>query len=156
MSEFTQQQLIYQETLRIKPNLVCCFNAQLKKSDEYKTIDFLTMDEQKQFRCYKIINSLQNFNERISGDFLGDFNYYIMPKSVYEQIKGKTEYGIGVYITEKNTIKNVEPARRKTVYEHERNRYCYNMLKSMQKYTDFYIKNKERDKNKNANSANHT
>ena len=47
----------------------------------------------------------------------GDFNYYVMPRKVYEAVKDMLPYGVGVYVTDEDcrlALYSVKQARRKS------------------------------------------
>ncbi len=65
-------------------------------------VDYLTYDTKGIWRCYEIKSTLTDFrnkNARIT--FVGHFNYYVMPKELYEQVKDEIPKHVGVY-TESN------------------------------------------------------
>lgn len=54
--------------------------------------------EKGDFYCYEIKSSVDDFNSPNGHNFIGDFNYYVMKEEIYEQVKDKIPYRIGVYI----------------------------------------------------------
>lgn len=56
--------------------------------------------EKGDFFCYEVKSSVPDFYSKNGHNFLGDFNYYVMPRDVYEQIKNKIPYKVGVYVPE--------------------------------------------------------
>ena len=76
--------------------------------------------EKGDFYCYEVKSSVEDFHSKNGHNFLGDFNYYVMPEEVYEKIKDEIPYKIGVYVPEdKNyrgdwfNLKSVRKAVRK-------------------------------------------
>lgn len=60
------------------------------------------------------------FDSKNGHNFLGDYNYYVMPEGVYEQIKAELPYGVGVYVPGRlhhgkdwYDLKSVRKAKRK-------------------------------------------
>lgn len=51
-----------------------------------------------QFYCYEVKSSVEDFHSKNGHNFLGDYNYYVMPEEVYEQIKKEIPYQVGVYV----------------------------------------------------------
>lgn len=43
--------------------------------------------EKGDFYCYEVKSSVEDFHSKNGHNFLGDYNYYVMPEEVYEQIK---------------------------------------------------------------------
>lgn len=54
--------------------------------------------EKGDFYCYEIKSSVEDFNSKNGHNFIGEFNYYVMPEDVYEKVKKKIPHGVGVYI----------------------------------------------------------
>ena len=76
--------------------------------------------EKGDFYCYEVKSSLEDFRSENGHNFLGDFNYYIMPEDVYNKVKGEIPYKVGVYVPsgkyrsgEWYNLKSVKKARRK-------------------------------------------
>ena len=61
-------------------------------------VDFMTMDCKEIFRCYEIKISKADFKSKHGHNFVGHFNYYVVPKELYESIKDEVPKEIGVYI----------------------------------------------------------
>ena len=53
--------------------------------------------EKGDFYCYEIKSSVEDFHSKNGHNFLGDYNYYVMPKDVYEKIKKEVPWGVGVF-----------------------------------------------------------
>ena len=47
---------------------------------------------------YEVKSSVEDFHSKNGHNFLGDYNYYVMPEEVYEQIKKEIPYQVGVYV----------------------------------------------------------
>lgn len=62
--------------------------------------------------CYEVKSSIADFNSKNGHNFIGDFNYYIMPEDVYESVKEKIPWGIGVYIPDGNGLRCIKKAYR--------------------------------------------
>lgn len=76
--------------------------------------------EKGDFYCFEVKSSVEDFHSKNGHNFLGDFNYYVMPEEVYEKVKNEIPYRIGVYIPDgKNyrgdwyDLKSVKKAVRK-------------------------------------------
>lgn len=53
--------------------------------------------EKGDFFCYEIKSSVEDFRSPNGHNFLGDFNYYVMPEDVYLTVKEEIPWAIGVY-----------------------------------------------------------
>lgn len=54
--------------------------------------------EKGDFYCYEVKSSAEDFHSKNGHNFLGDFNYYIMPEDVFEEIRNEIPYGVGVLV----------------------------------------------------------
>lgn len=75
--------------------------------------------EKGDFYCYEVKSSVEDFHSKNGHNFLGDFNYYVMPKDVFEKVKDEIPYGIGVYVPTDESLEfqapltSVKAAKRK-------------------------------------------
>lgn len=76
--------------------------------------------EKGDFYCYEVKSSVEDFHSKNGHNFLGDFNYYVMPQEVYERVKNEIPYKVGVYVPEEMNyrgewydLKSVKKASRK-------------------------------------------
>lgn len=53
--------------------------------------------EQGDFYCYEIKSSVDDFNSKHGHNFIGDYNYYVMPLDVYYSVQNRIPFGVGVY-----------------------------------------------------------
>lgn len=61
-------------------------------------VDFLTMDTKEIFRCYEIKVSKADFYSKCKKSFVGNYNYYVLTKELYEIVKDDIPDYVGVYI----------------------------------------------------------
>lgn len=54
--------------------------------------------EKGDFYCYEVKSSIEDFRSENGHNFLGDYNYYVMPEEVYEKVKNQIPYKVGVYV----------------------------------------------------------
>lgn len=76
--------------------------------------------EKGDFYCYEVKSSVEDFHSKNGHNFLGDYNYYIMPEEVYEKVKNEIPHHVGVFVPDKMNyrgrwydLKSVKKARRK-------------------------------------------
>lgn len=50
------------------------------------------------FYCYEVKSSVEDFNSKNGHNMIGDYNYYVMPLEVYEAVKDKIPWSIGVLV----------------------------------------------------------
>ncbi len=83
--------------------------------------------EKGDFYCYEIKSSVEDFNSKNGHNFIGDFNYYVMPKDVFEAVKCKIPHNVGVFVPGKfGSLESAKRAHRK-----DRNRPVSEMLLMM-------------------------
>lgn len=59
--------------------------------------------EKGDFYCYEVKSSVEDFHSINGHNFIGDFNYYVMPEEAYAAVSAEIPYGVGVLIpAEKN------------------------------------------------------
>lgn len=54
--------------------------------------------EKGDFYCYEVKSSVEDFKSKNGHNFIGEFNYYVMPSDVYEKVQKEIPYGVGVYV----------------------------------------------------------
>lgn len=76
--------------------------------------------EKGDFYCYEVKSSVEDFHSKNGHNFLGDFNYYVMPEEVFEKIKNEIPYNVGVFVPDGKhyrgdwyNLKSIKEARRK-------------------------------------------
>lgn len=89
--------------------------------------------EKGDFYCYEIKSSVEDFNSGHGLNFIGDYNYLVMPEEVYAKVSRDIPYYVGVYVDdglnykgEWYDLKCVKKARR-----HDRSRPVSEMLLMM-------------------------
>jgi hypothetical protein len=62
-------------------------------------VDYMTYTQKKnEFRCYEIKISKADFHSKCHNSFVGHWNYYVLTKELYEQVKSEIPSHIGVYV----------------------------------------------------------
>lgn len=76
--------------------------------------------EKGDFYCYEVKSSVDDFHSRNGHNFIGDYNYYVMPEDVYVKVSMEIPYGVGVLIPDGKhyngdwyDLKSVRKAKRK-------------------------------------------
>lgn len=54
--------------------------------------------EKGDFYCYEIKSSVEDFKSKNGHNFLGDYNYYVMPQDIYDKVKDFIPFYVGVLI----------------------------------------------------------
>ena len=68
-------------------------------------VDYLTYDTKGIWRCYEIKASVSDFRSPAAKTFIGHFNYFVMPREIYEKVKDEIPSGIGVIINGMSVVK---------------------------------------------------
>lgn len=61
--------------------------------------------EKGDFWCYEVKSSVEDFHSKNGHNFLGDYNFYVMPEEVYKKVKDEIPYDIGVYVPDGLNVK---------------------------------------------------
>lgn len=54
--------------------------------------------EKGDFYCYEVKSSIDDFHSKNGHNFIGDYNYYVMPEEVYEATSKEIPCHVGVYV----------------------------------------------------------
>lgn len=83
--------------------------------------------EKGDFYCYEIKSSVADFQSKNGHNFIGDFNYYVMPKDVADFAKDQIPFDVGILIPDEfGGLTITKKARRR-----DRNRPTNEMLLMM-------------------------
>lgn len=63
-------------------------------------VDYMTRDIKGDFRCYEIKVSVSDFHSKSANTFVGDLNYYVMTKDLYNKVIDEIPKGIGVLLAD--------------------------------------------------------
>lgn len=69
--------------------------------------------EKGDFYCYEIKSSIEDFKSKNGHNFIGDFNYYVMPSEVFEVVKDEIPYRVGAFCPQGSSLVSYKNARRK-------------------------------------------
>ena len=75
--------------------------------------------EKGDFYCYEVKSSVEDFHSDCGHNFIGDYNYYVMPENVYEKVSSEIPWGVGVLVSslvesdKKVPLSQIRNARRK-------------------------------------------
>lgn len=71
--------------------------------------------EKGDFYCYEVKSCVDDFNSKNGHNFVGDYNYYVMSKELYEQVKERIPYCVGVLVPHNDGygfLESIKKARR--------------------------------------------
>lgn len=81
--------------------VVYCNEVALHKYNNFynnRYVDFLAYDRDKNFICYEIKVSKKDFKSEHGKNFFGNYNYYVMPRELYEIVKNEIPHNVGCYV----------------------------------------------------------
>jgi hypothetical protein len=83
----------------VRNGLFGCFEVTIGFKTEFpERCDYITYDTKGIWRCYEIKVSKSDFHSKAKKTFVGHYNYYVMPKELYDEVKDEIPSHIGVYI----------------------------------------------------------
>ena len=73
--------------------------------------------EKGDFYCYEVKSSVEDFRSGHGLNFLGDYNYLVMPEKIYATISLEVPHYVGVYVLDGTELTCIKKAKR-----HDRSR----------------------------------
>ena len=61
-------------------------------------VDYMTYDTKGIFRCYEIKCTKSDFYSKAKKSFIGNYNYYVLTKELYEEVKEDIPKHVGIYV----------------------------------------------------------
>lgn len=75
-------------------------------------VDYLTYNTKGIFRCYEIKASKSDFYSNNKVSFVGDYNYYVMPIELYNEVKEDIDSDIGVSASDGEKLSSIKRAKK--------------------------------------------
>ena len=66
-------------------------------TNKYGRVDYMTYDTKGIWRCYEIKVSKSDFHSKAKKTFVANYNYFVLPHELYEEVKDEIPKHIGVY-----------------------------------------------------------
>lgn len=80
--------------------------------------------------CYEIKITKSDFKSNHGHNFVGNFNYYVIPKELYTQVKDLVPDNIGIILYHGHgCLKRIKKCEFKEINQEDLSRYLYNALK---------------------------
>lgn len=81
-------------------------------------VDYLTYDTNDYFKCYEVKVTKQDFYSKNHNTFIGNYNYYVMPRDLYYEVQKDIPKEIGVLVENKigdkiyhySPLRSIKPA----------------------------------------------
>lgn len=90
-----QERAIYLATA--KTGVFGCFEVTLGFNGSHSRVDYMTMDTKGIFRCYEVKVTYADFKSKAALSFVGHYNYFVMPRALYDKVQSQIPAHIGVY-----------------------------------------------------------
>lgn len=98
-----------------------CFEVTIGYAGDER-VDFMTYDTKGIFRCYELKVSKADFHSNAAVSFVGHYNYYVLTRDLYNQVKDEIPDWVGVYVgdycikkAKKQDLSNKEYRMRRTI-----------------------------------------
>lgn len=100
-------------------------------------VDILSWESKKDiWRCYEIKISNSDFHSKSKKTFVGNYNYYIMTKELYEQVKEEIPKNIGVLLYDGKIILECAQKPKFQEISVDREVLVYSIIKSLYRETE--------------------
>lgn len=81
------------------------------KRTKYERVDYLTVDRKGIWKAYEIKVSKADFYSSAAKSFIGNYNYYVMPERLYNEVSKDIPSNVGVLVEEvQGTLKSIKKA----------------------------------------------
>lgn len=78
-------------------------------------VDYMSYDTNDIFKCYEIKISKEDFYSKCKNTFLGNYNYYVLTKEVFDKVSDNIPDYVGVYLLENHKLISVKKAKKRNV-----------------------------------------
>lgn len=123
-----------------KQGVFCCFEVTIGWFGRER-VDFLTYDTKGIWRCYEVKVSKSDFYSGARNTFVGHYNYYAMPRELFEQVREDIPEHVGVFVDGNFSVKR---AKKQDLGEDEQV-LKNSMIRSLSRESDKLRKSKDPD-----------
>ena len=103
-------------------------------------VDYVTLKSNGEIRCYEIKVSKFDFRSKAKVSFYGDYNYYVMPEELYNEVKKEVPWTVGVIVIKPSgNLKEARKAGKKTVPPWQRYMVTHCMVRSLSRLTGKFL-----------------
>ncbi len=109
-------------------------------------VDYLVMNSKGIFNCYEIKVTKADFRSANINSFEGHYNYYAMPESLFEEIKGEIPDHIGVVVPgdyPEPHLRNVKRAKKQELSDEQRLNLTQYLARSLARDANRYYEIQE-------------
>lgn len=94
-----------------KRGTFACFEVTIGWQGQER-VDFITYNTKGIWRCYEVKVSKSDFYSDAINSFIGNYNYYAMPKELYKEVKEDIPAYVGVYIPKARKLCSIKNAKK--------------------------------------------
>lgn len=94
-----------------------------------RRVDFMSTTTKGLIRCYEIKVTESDFHSKNGHNFDGNFNYYVMPEELWEQVKDEIPEHVGVLVG--TDLKSVKKCKFKELPDSEREKMILYLCRSL-------------------------
>lgn len=103
-------------------------------------VDYVTLKSNGEIRCYEIKVSKSDFHSKAKVSFYGDYNYYVMPEELYNEIRNEVPWTVGIIVLKPSgNLNEVRKAGKKTVPPWQRYMVTHCMVRSLSRLTGKFV-----------------
>lgn len=103
-------------------------------------VDYVTLKSNGEIRCYEIKVSKADFRSKAKLSFYGDYNYYVMPEELYNDVKKEVPWTVGVIVLKPSgSLKEARKAGKRTVPPWQRYMVTHCMVRSLSRLTGKFV-----------------
>ncbi len=104
-------------------------------------VDCLTYNTKNEWRCYELKVSVSDFHSKQAKTFVGNYNYYVIPSTLFDKVKDEIPENVGVIVNGNSVIKK---PKKQGLSVNESVMY-YSMIKSLYRNAEKYLNMKQND-----------
>jgi hypothetical protein len=102
----------------------------------HERVDYITYDSKGTWRCYEIKATKADFHSKAALSFVGHYNYYVLTRELYEQVKAEIPADIGVYVLGGYNGCGLEKRPKRRELAVDENILYASMIRSLYRYAD--------------------
>lgn len=114
-------------------------------------VDLMTINSKDVIRCYEIKITKSDFHSKNHNTFVGNYNYYVMPRELVDEVISEIPDGIGVYAYREypdiakgfGVVENIVKAKKRDISKEDLERFKSYLIRSMARDSDALAKSKD-------------
>jgi len=132
-----------------KQGTYLCFEVMMpndyRGAKQNERVDLLTYDTKEIWKFYELKISKSDFHSKAKKTFLGNYNYFVMPVELYEQVKDEIPNNIGCYVADNFNCWSIKKAKKQDLQVDEdklKNAFIQSLSRQHEKYMRLTKNNK--------------